>query len=213
MKSTILALSLVTLHATAGRAQMPGAPVLQNAWASPGLVVAADFAGGSGSLYGGAVGWAPGSGRFQLSAGVGSQTPKGGSGRVVYGVRAAFPLFQAMSGKLGVAGFVGMGGGSAKAGDTTSSKSLVPVGATVGYRQAIGTAGRGISGYLAPSFQFHSGAFQKKNYFRVAGGVDVGISARFGLTLGFESGANAKAGDVGPSGSLFGIGASMKLGR
>src|SRR3954447_24923507 len=53
-------------------AQMPGAPVLQNSWASPGIVVALDFASGMGSLYGGAVGWAPSSGRFQLSAGAGS---------------------------------------------------------------------------------------------------------------------------------------------
>src|ERR1051325_11829407 len=49
----------VTVLSSPAAAQMPGAPVLQNAWRSPGLVVAADFAGGSGSLYGGAVGWAP----------------------------------------------------------------------------------------------------------------------------------------------------------
>jgi hypothetical protein len=132
---------------------------------------------------------------------------------MVYGVRAAFPILQLMNGKLGVAGFAGAGGGNAKAGDTTSSKGLIPVGAAIGYRQAIGTAGRGISAYVDPSFQYHTGAFQKKSYFRVAGGVDVGLTSRFGLTLGFESGTSAKAGNVGPSGGLFGVGASMKLGR
>jgi hypothetical protein len=192
---------------------MPGAPVLQNAWASPGLVVAADFAGGSGSLYGGAVGWAPGGGRLQFSGGAGSHSPKGGSARVVYGARVAFPLFQLMSGKLGIAGFGGIGGGGAKAGDTTSSKGMVPAGLAIGYRQAIGTAGRGFSAYVDPNFQYHSGASKKKSYFRVAGGVDLGLSPRFGLTLGFESGTAAQAGEVGPTGGLFGIGASMKLGR
>ena len=208
----IPAAALVALGPVAS-AQMPGAPVLQNAWAAPGMVVALDVAGGSGTMYGGAVGWAPGSGRFQLSAGGGSQTPKGGGGRFVYGVRAAFPVMQMMSGKLGIGGFVGAGGGSAKAGDTTSSKGIVPAGVAIGYRQAIGTAGRGISAYVDPNYQYHTGAFQKKGYFRVGGGVDVGVSARFGLTLGFESGAAAKAGDVGPSGSLYGLGVSMKLGR
>jgi hypothetical protein len=194
-------------------AQMPGAPVLQNAWAAPGIVVALDIAGGSGTLYGGAVGWAPSSGRFQLSGGAGAQSPKGGSSRLVYGVRAAFPVMQMMSGKLGIGGFVGAGGGAAKAGDTTSSKGIIPAGVAIGYRQAIGTAGRGISAFLDPNYQYHSGASTKKGYFRVGGGVDVGVSARFGVTLGFESGSAAKAGEVGPSGSLYGVGVSMKLGR
>ena len=194
-------------------AQMPGAPVLQNAWASPGMVVAANFAGGSGSLYGGAVGWAPASGRFQVSGGAGSHSPKGGSARLAYGARVAFPLLQLMGERLGVAGFAGVGGGSVKTGDTTSSRTVVPVGVGIGYRHAIGTAGRGISAYLDPSYQFHSGSADKKSYLRVGGGVDVGLSPRFGLTLGFESGAAAGAGEVGPTGGLFGIGASMKLGR
>jgi hypothetical protein len=209
----VLAVAALAIGLPAG-AQMPGAPVLQNAWAAPGMVVALDVAGGSGTMFGGAVGWAPSSGRFQLSGGAGSHSPKGGGGgRLVYGVRAAFPIMQMMSGKLGIGGFVGAGGGNAKAGDTTSSKSVVPAGVTIGYRQAIGTAGRGFSAYLDPNYQYHSGALQKKGYFRVGGGVDIGVSARFGVTLGFESGASAKAGEVGPSGGLYGLGVSMKLGR
>jgi hypothetical protein len=123
------------------------------------------------------------------------------------------PLMQLMAGKLGLAGFVGVGGGAGKAGDTTASKSVVPLGVGIGYRQAFGTAGRGISAYLDPNYQFHSGTAGKKGYFRVGGGVDIGISPRFGATLGFESGASAKTGEVGPTGALFGIGLSMKLGR
>lgn len=213
IQSTFVALSVVTVTAAGAGAQMPGAPVLQNAWAAPGMVVALDVAGGSGTMYGGALGWAPSSGRFQLSGGAGAQSPKGGSSRLVYGVRAAFPIRQMMSGKLGIGGFVGAGGGATKAGDTSSSKGIIPAGLAIGYRQAIGTAGRGFSAYVDPNYQFHSGSSTKKGYFRVGGGVDVGISARFGVTVGFESGANAAAGEVGPSGSLYGLGVSMKLGR
>src|SRR4051812_35585256 len=111
----LIATGLAALPAGA-RAQMPGAPVLQNSWASPGMVVALDIAGGGGTLYGGAVGWAPSSGRFQLSAGAGSHSPKGGSSRAAYGVRAAFPVMQMMGGKLGFGGFVGIGGGGATSG-------------------------------------------------------------------------------------------------
>ena len=206
-------LAVLIVLASASSAQMPGAPVLQNSWASPGIVVAANFASGAGSLWGGAVGWAPSSGRFQLSAGAGAHSPKGGSSRGVYGGRVALPVMQMMAGKLGVAAFVGIGGGAAKAGETTASKSVVPAGVGIGYRQAIGTAGRGISAYVDPNYQYHSGTAGKKGYFRVGGGVDIGISPRFGVTLGFESGAKAKTGEVGPTGGLFGIGLSMKLGR
>lgn len=203
----------VMLVAGAAEAQMPGSPVLQNAWASPGMVVAGNLASGGGSLYAGAIGWSPTGGRFQISAGAGSHNPKNGSSRFVYGARAALPMMQAMAGKLGVAGFVGIGGGATSAGDTTASKTHVPVGVGIGYRQAIGTAGRGFSAYLDPMYQFHTGTKGKDGYFRVAGGLDIGVSSRFGLTLGFESGAKAAAGEVGPSGGLFGVGVSMKLGR
>jgi hypothetical protein len=210
----IASLAVFALSASAASAQMPGAPVLQNSWASPGIVVALDVAGGSGTLYGGAAGWAPASGRFQFSAGAGMHNPKGdASSRTVYGARVAMPIMQMMAGKLGIAGFVGIGGGAAKAGDTTASKTVVPGGVAIGYRQAIGTAGRGISVYVDPNYQYHSGIAGNKGYFRVAGGIDMGISARFGLTLGFEGGSNAKAGDPGPTAGLYGVGLSMKLGR
>jgi hypothetical protein len=199
--------------ASAAAAQMPGAPVLQNSWATPGIVVAGDFASGGGTMYGGAVGWAPSSGRFQFSAGFGGNSPTGGAGRAVYGARVAMPIMQMMSGKLGIAGFVGIGGGGVSAGDTTSSKSIVPAGVGIGYRQAIGTAGRGWSVYLDPNYQYHSGTAGNKGYFRLGGGVDLGFSPRLGMTLGFESGTVAGDGVVGPASSLFGVGLSLKVGR
>lgn len=195
-------------------AQMPGAPVLQNAWAAPGIVIAGNIAGGSGSnVYAGAVGWAPSSGRFQVSGGAGVQSRSGAGSRTVYGARVALPLKQFMSGKVGIAGFAGIGGGSAKTGDTTSSTSVIPAGVAIGYRQAIGTSGRGFSAYVDPSYQHHTGSKGSKGYIRVAGGLDAGISSRFGLTVGFESGAKANPGTVGPGGGLYGVGISMKLGR
>ena len=92
-----------------------------------------------------------------------------------------------------------------------SGTVLVPM--LLQYRQAIGTAGRGISAYLDPNYQLHNGTAGNQGYFRIGGGVDLGISSRFGVTVGFEGGASAGTGEVGPSGGLFGVGASMKLGR
>jgi hypothetical protein len=199
------------------KAQMPGTPVLQNAWASPGIVIAADLGGGSGSAGGstfaGAVAWTPGNGRFQVSGGAGVASAKGGGSRGVYGGRVAVPLMQMMSGKLGIAGFAGIGGGSGKAGATTLANTVVPAGIAVGYRQSNGTSGRGFSVYADPNYQYHSGSGGSNGYFRFGIGLDAGITSRFGATLGIESGTAAKAGTVGPAGSTYGIGLSMKLGR
>lgn len=201
------------LGASSAQSQMPGAPVLQNSWAAPGIVVAGNIAGGSGStVYAGAVGWAPSNGRFHVSGGAGMQSKSGAASRGVYGARLAVPLKQMMSGKVGIAGFAGIGGGPAKAGDTTSSTSVIPAGLAIGYRQAIGTAGRGFSAYVDPGYQYHTGSRGSKGYIRVGGGLDAGITPRFGLTVGFESGAKADIGQPGPRGGLYGVGISMKLG-
>jgi hypothetical protein len=54
---TAMTLAMVAC-ATQAAAQMPGAPILQNAWASPGIVVAFNFAGGSeGPVYSAAASW------------------------------------------------------------------------------------------------------------------------------------------------------------
>lgn len=202
---------------TVAHGQMPGTPVLQNAWAAPGIVLAVDIGGGSskssGSTYGGAAAWSPGGGRFQLSGGVGIQSATGSSSRVVYGARAATPLKEMMGGNLGVAAFVGVGGGAAKAGDTTTATSIVPAGLAIGYRKAIGVAGRGFSVYADPNYQYQSGPKDKKGYFRVGFGLDAGITPKFGVTVGAESGATAALGKVGPRGTQWGLGVSMKLGH
>lgn len=197
-------------------AQLPGTPVLQNAWATPGIVVALDVGGGSsgnGPAYAGAAAWAPSSGRFQLSAGAGMQTFSAAPSRAVFGARASVPLKELMGGNLGIGAFVGVGGGSVNVSDSLRTKSVVPAGLAIGYRRAVGTAGRGFSVYADPNYQYQSGSKNSKGYFRVGFGLDAGITSRFGVTVGLESGATAAPGFVGPHGTLFGVGASMKLGR
>jgi hypothetical protein len=212
------ALSLIVFFVASEKlgAQLPGTPVLQNAWASPGIVVALDIGGGSvgsGPAYAGAVAWAPSSGRFQLSGGAGMQSFSGSASRAVYGARAALPVTQMMGGNLGVAAFVGIGGGASRAGDSVRATSVIPAGIAIGYRRSVGAGGKGFSIYADPNYQYQSGSKNKKGYLRVGAGVDAGITPRFGLTVGLESGATAAAGSVGPRGMLFGIGASMKLGQ
>jgi hypothetical protein len=197
-------------------AQMPGVPVLQNAWATPGIVVALNAGGGSkGSVWGGALSWAPGSGeraRLQFSGGGGMQSVSGSGSRGVYGVRLAAPLMQMMDGKLGVAAFGGVGGGgSGGSTDTTATKSLVPVGVAIGYRQALGS--RGFSVYGTPSFQRASGKAGSASAIRVAFGIDFALAKNIGLTGGIELGQTASTGEVGPRGSIYGVGASYALGR
>ena len=120
---------------------------------------------------------------------------------------------QMMSGNLGFAGFVGVGGGPGKATDSIRATSVVPAGVAIGYRRAVGGGGRGFSIYADPSYQYQSGLKNKKGYVRVGVGIDAGITSRFGVTFGVDSGASAAVGTVGPHGSLYGLGVSMKLGR
>src|SRR5690349_24366200 len=93
VRSASIAASLVLTSLVAAGAQMPGAPVLQNAWATPGIVGALNIAGGSnGQAYAAAASWAPGTGRFQLSGGFGSHRVTGGGSRGVDGARLAMPV-------------------------------------------------------------------------------------------------------------------------
>src|SRR3954469_15322142 len=89
---TVRAIATIAVAAVASsaEAQIPGAPVLQNAWATPGIVGALNYAGSSGeNVIAAAAGWSPGSARFQVSGGLGYQTQTGFNGRAVYGARVA----------------------------------------------------------------------------------------------------------------------------
>jgi len=200
--SCLLTVALAQL----GRAQLPNAPVLQNAFVNPGITAALNFSNLSGaSSYAGAAAWAPGSARFQVSAGLGAQTHSGGPTRTVYGARVNVPFVGATS-SLGFSAFVGYGvlagGGSL---DSSEAKSVVPLGVTAGYRKPIGTS-HGFSIYGSPIYEFvaRGGGASNVNVFRGAIGLDVGITSSIGLTLGLEFGGSEPTGSGKPSGTAFG---------
>ena len=196
-------------------AQVPGAPVLQNAFANPGIAIAANFGGGSGqSFYGAAAAWGLWNGRFQVSgaAGVGRAN---GSTRGAYGGRAAMSLWSTSSGALGLGAFAGFGGApSTKADGVVNNPAVmnVPAGVTVGYRHSLGS--HGLSAYASPFYRWTHADFgpttTSTGSMRVAAGVDFGLSASLGLTVGGEFGGNTAD---GKSSGLFGAAVSFVPGR
>lgn len=203
-------------------AQLPGVPVLQNAWANPGITAAVNLGTGGGGRAGAlAAAWAPRSGRFQLSGGIGMRDAEPGGRGATFGARVAVPVWSFAGGAFGVAGFVGAGAarepdavvfGTRRGGTVTQ----VPVGAAVGYRRALGFV-RGISVYGAPFYSYNRLAVGDSSTsgsaFRISAGADVGVTSRIGVTAGAEFGGAAKAGKPGPTGTVFGLGASFALGR
>src|SRR3569623_1576867 len=104
----VIAFSLAQV--SIARAQMLGAPVLQNAFTNPGVTVGINFGTGSDlSSYGAAVSWSPMSAKYALSGGIAYLDPKFGSGTATYGARLMVPVFHRFP-QFGIAPFVGMGG-------------------------------------------------------------------------------------------------------
>jgi len=215
VRSANIAASVALTSLVAAGAQMPGAPVLQNAWATPGVVGALNIAGGSnGQAYAAAASWAPSTGRFQLSGGFGSRRVTGVGSRGVYGARLAMP-FGGSASNLGFAAFAGVGGGSgakSTGADSAASTTQVPVGVAIGWRRALG-ATHGVSLYASPSYVFYSGGAKSSGLVRTSLAVDVGITPSFGLTAGIEFGQNRSTAVGGTSGTLYGIGLAYALGR
>lgn len=212
------AIALAALFcATRAAAQMPGAPILQNAWASPGIVSALNFIGGSnGSIYGAAVSWAAASARLQLSGGIGirSRTGSGSGTNSVYGVRVAVP-FGGQSAAFGFGAFAGVGAGAsvrASPADSLASTTTFPIGVALGWRRALG-ATRGISVYATPSYIFFTRDSSRTGLVRASLAVDVGLTKAIGITAGTEFGQNRPRTAGGPSGTLYGLGLSYALGR
>lgn len=200
---------------------MPGVPTLQNAWANPGFTLALNGGWGGGSqTIAGAAAWAPRSGRFQLSAGVGGRKADEGGRGTTYGVRAAMPVFSLAGGALGIAGFAGIGGAfepDATFGtDVGGTYTQVPVGVGIGYRKALGFI-RGVSLYGTPFYSYNrltvGDSTTSAGLFRFSIGADVGITNRIGVTLGAEFGGSAGEEDPGPTGAVYGAGVSFALGR
>lgn len=195
-------------------AQMPATPVLQNAWANAGVTIAADYGKAkSASAFAGALAWAPRQSRFQLSAGAGAVRTDSGGSQGAYGARLSIPLLSFASGNLGTAVFGGVGVTS-KGGVTQSS---FPVGVAVGFRHALGTT-RGISAYVAPFYlisRSKGDSLVKATGGAVRGslGLDITVAPQVGLTVGYEMGADARNGEPGPRGGVFGVGVSYALHR
>lgn len=205
----------VLVHSVAAGAQMPSAPILQDAWAAAGFVGAVNLGGGSdGSVYAGAVSWTPGSGRFELSGGLGFQSRTGLGSRAVYGLRAAIP-FGGASSTFGFAAFAGIGGGSGKrstGADSAANTGEIPVGAAIGWRHALG-ASHGLSVFASPAFVFFTGGAKSGGLFRTGLGADFGITPSLGVTAGVDLGGSRARAVGGPSGILYGVGVSYAFGR
>src|SRR5207248_7941652 len=191
-EKTIVAALLVAASALFGpsaRAQMPGTPVLQNAFANPGITAALDVASlGGASSYAAAAAWAPGAAHFQFSGGIGVQTRTSSPTRTVYGFRLNVPLIGA-TGNFGASIFAGYGGLSGGPIDSSTTKSLVPLGATLAYRLGFGGS-HGVSLYGSPVYEAvtRGGGAGSANVFRGAVGMDIGITSAIGATLGIEFG-------------------------
>jgi len=200
--------------ATCGLAQMPATPVLQNAWANAGITIAADYGKATdASAFAGALAWSPRQSRFQLSVGAGVVRVDSGGSQGGYGGRLSIPLVSFASGSIGTAIFGGVGVTS-KSGSTFSS---FPIGASIGFRHGLG-ATRAISAYVAPFYTIArtSGTALGKatgGAMRASVGVDVTIAPQIGLTVGYETGADAKDNEPGPRGGVFGVGLSYALHR
>lgn len=204
---------IAALAASSGTAdaQMPGLPVLQNAFANPGITIGVNYGSGKDLTGSGAAGaWAPGSARFVLSAGVGTASPKDSrDGATTYGGRISAPVFRFMAGAMGVGVFAGIGGAS------QAKTGVIVAGVSGGYRRALGSMG--VSLHVAPSWQRTSvsvaGDAFSGSVVRVSSGIDVSFGGRYGATIGVETGAKAADDEPGPRGTMFGIGLSYALRR
>lgn len=214
----IAAAGALTTIAGSASGQLPSAPLLQNAWAMPGMAAAFNTGSGSGSsVYAVAGSWTPASARFQFSGGMGSQTQSGLGTSWAYGFRAAMPLGNPDA-NFGFGAFAGVGGANdvkrsndAVITDTTGAMGTrIPVGLSVGWRHAIGS--RGFSVYATPAYVWLTGGGQSTGLIRTGLGADVGVTSSIGVTGGVEFG-QTRATARGLAGTVYGLGVSYVFGR
>jgi hypothetical protein len=211
IRTLIVLLALATPSlGPAASAQLPGLPVLQNAFGNPGLSAAFDFGSGAGaSTYVGAVSY--GAGRLILSGGVGAFVPDSGSTAASFGARVALPLVSFVGGSVGVAAFAGVGGVSLNDVSTTQA----PLGVAVGWRRRFGTS-RGVSVYAAPLFSYDrasgDGESESAWRFQYSVGADLALTRRLGLTIGVGSAALPGQSELDDSDTVFGAGIAWAFG-
>jgi hypothetical protein len=96
--------------------------------------------------------------------------------------------------------------------DSTTNSTVIPIGASVGWRYGIGGS-RGMSLYASPAFVYYGGGTTSGGLMRVAFGVDAGVAQNIGITGGLEVGGTRPSAIGGPSGTVYGLGASYSFGR
>ena len=212
------ALKVLPVLAATAAAQVPGAPALQNAFATPGLAVAANFAGGGGQSFFGAAGaMGLAQGRFQVSGAAGVQRGNGSS-RGAYGGRLAASLWSSSGGALGVGAFAGLGGATRTDTNgviTNPAVMVVPAGVSVGYRRAMGST-RGMSVYASPLYRwsrFDNDTVSTQGSIRVALGFDFAFSSSLGATVGVELGQNSAGKGASTGSGTMGAAISFVPGR
>jgi len=214
------ALAAALFSSTAANAQVPGAPVLQNAFSNPGLGVAANLGGGSGqSFYGLAGAYGMGGGRLQLSAAAGAHH-SGDATRGAYGARVSANVWTSSGGGLAAGAFAGVGGAPrTRTGTVTTNPAalIIPVGITAAYRRGLG-ATRGFSAYVSPLYRWTrltSDSSTSAGSMRVSLGLDISITSSFGATVGAElgSGGGGSGGGNSKGSSIFGGAISWVPGR
>ena len=185
----------LTIVAATAAAQVPATPVLQNAFANPGLAFAANFGSGTGqSFYGAAGSLGFGSGKLQVSGAAGVARSNNAT-RGAYGGRLAASLWSSSGGALGVGAFAGIGGAprTQTAGVISNPAIMtVPAGVSLGYRHTLG-ASRGMSAFVSPFYRWmrtDSGTVISNGSMRVSLGLDFAFSQSFGATVGAELGQN-----------------------
>lgn len=209
-----MGLSAALFLAVDAAAQVPGLPVLQNAFSNAGLAFAGNFGAGSGhSYYGAAAAWGLGStGTFLVSGAAGAERSNGAT-RGAYGGRASMRLWASTAG-LGLSGFAGVGGAMrTRTGSVLTNPAVLmtPVGVSIGYRRALGTT-RGISAYASPFYRWvrtDSATAVSSGSFRVSAGVDLSLTPSIGITLGGEGGGSSG----GRTSTAFGAGVTFVTGR
>ncbi|HUF26546.1 MAG TPA: hypothetical protein VMM18_06130 [Gemmatimonadaceae bacterium] len=208
MLAAVAAAAIVAAPAPAN-AQMPGVPVLQSAFANPGITLAVNVGYARNALgYGLAGAWAPGTARYVLSAGAGAYDVNEAGSAASGGARVSVPLTTYWEGALGVAAFAGAGGARREEWNQLD----VAAGFGLAWRREYGV-GRGVSLHTAPMARWmrnyvEGGSSTSAVLFRVSAGVDFTITRSIGATLGFETGQTRLDASPGLDRSLAGVGVS-----
>lgn len=197
-KGLMNSLGALVVFAWSAGAQVPGVPVLQNAFTGRGLALAGNFGSSAGqSFFGGAAAWGLGT-RFMVSGAAGAQRSRNAT-RGAYGARATMGVWWSSGGSLGAAAFAGVGGAArSRAASVVTNPAVMslPAGVSVGYRRGMGARGS-ISGYVSPFYNWSrvdSGTVVSAGAFRTSVGVDVGFTPSLGASLGAEFGAGRGSG-------------------